>query len=96
MTALHLLNALRAREDHHATNLEKTKQLWKKFGHEVRAERRRKKIRLQLFADKLKVSRAMVSYLEAGTREWSMDRASDAVSALNRPECWPDVVPTKK
>lgn len=84
MTAFHLLNALIAREELHATNAEKTKQLWRKFGLQVRKERKRLGLRLNDFADELGVSGTMVSYMESGSREWSEDRARKAVEILTK------------
>lgn len=84
MTAYHLLNALIAREDQHATNVEKTKELWRKFGLQVRKERKRLGIRLNDFAKQLGVSGAMVSYMESGAREWNEERARKAVEILTQ------------
>lgn len=82
MTAHHLLTVLTTRENKHAENAAEIKQLWKKFGLQVRRERKRRGIKLADFAAVLGVSGAMVSYMESGVREWSEDRAKRAVEVL--------------
>lgn len=64
--------------------------LWKRFGAAIRSDRKRRKIPLKVFARDLGCSTTMVSYLEAGSREWTVERAELAVKLLTRREQWPD------
>ncbi len=84
LTAIHL--GLSALDKEHKALAE----LWGKFGASVRKERKRRKIALKAFAADLGISPTMASYLEAGTREWTVERAELAVRLLTRREDWPD------
>ncbi len=72
-------------EKHAALNI-----LWAKFGRAIRADRRRRKIRLKDFARGMGISPTYASYLESGKREWSIPRAELAVKLLTRREQWPE------
>lgn len=63
--------------------------LWRKFGAAIRADRRARKIPLKAFARRLGYTPTMVSYLEAGERQWDMEKAKLAVKLLTRREAWP-------
>jgi len=65
------------------------KALWRDFGRALRADRRRRKIRLKDFARGMGISPTYASYLESGKREWSIPRAELAVKLLTRREQWP-------
>lgn len=53
-----------------------------KFGHAIRAERKRQKIRLDVFSKNMGVSTTMTSYLESGSRGWNLTMAKRAVELL--------------
>lgn len=90
MTPRCLLRTLLARNQKRAFDEARTRSLWRQFGRSVRAERKEKKIRLVSFAARMGISRAMCSYLESGTRQWSLEKARKAVEVLTRPFFWPD------
>lgn len=60
------------------------KGLWRIFGREIRRLRREQRIGLKSFAKKLGVSCGMVSFMEAGEREWSDARARKAMKLLSK------------
>lgn len=64
--------------------------LWAKFSQSVRTERRRRKIKLKVFARGLDVTSTFAGMLEKNKRPWSIERAELAVKLLTRQEQWPD------
>lgn len=63
---------------------------WKRFGRQLREERKRRKIKREVFADLLGYTPTMLSYLEHGTRKWSLKQAELAVRLLTRRVQWPE------
>lgn len=63
---------------------------WKRFGKQLREERKRRKIKRAVFADLLGYTPTMLSYLEHGTRKWALDKAELAVRLLTRRVQWPN------
>jgi ribosome-binding protein aMBF1 (putative translation factor) len=58
--------------------------LWKDFGASVRETRRDQCIGLRAFAKQMKVSSAMIGYLESGKRQWNFEMARKAVKILSK------------
>jgi ribosome-binding protein aMBF1 (putative translation factor) len=92
MTAPTILTAIRMgesvlRKKHVALDL-----LWRKFGHEIRTQRKTRRMTLAMLAHKLGFSTQMVIYLERGERNWPKDSPEKAISILKlkRPAQWPD------
>ncbi len=84
LTAIHLgLHALS--EEHAALKL-----LWRKFSHAMRDERRKRRIKLKDFAEKMGISPTYLAYMESGLRPWTVERAELAVKLLTRREQWPN------
>lgn len=90
MLATSILNKITLAKAAEARRAQKIDAMWVKFGAAVRIERRTRKIPLKWFADQLGLTTAMVSYLEAGKRDWTLDRAELATRLLTRKEDWPD------
>jgi hypothetical protein len=63
---------------------------WQRFGVQLREERKRRKIKRAVFADLLGFTPTMLSYLEHGSRKWSLDKAELAVRLLTRRVQWPE------
>ena len=85
MTSAHrLFQRLIANERKRESERQAGEILWRQFGEAVRSERKRKRIRLNLFAGELGVSPAMVSYMESGKRNWGIGMARKAVLILSR------------
>lgn len=58
--------------------------LWSDFGRSVRQSRKKQQIGLKEFAADLSISRAMVSFLESGKRQWNFEMARKAVKLLGK------------
>lgn len=77
-----LLDSLIARNQKQQTSEARTALLWLSFGRAIRAERKRKKIKLERFASEMGISGGMVSYLESGARKWNFEMAMKAVKII--------------
>lgn len=90
MTPFSILATIRLRETACAHKESEMNKLWKQFGSEVRAARKRRKIGLNDMAARLGVTAALVAMMESGKRSWGTKRAEKVVHILCRPEQWPD------
>ena len=84
MTPVRILKAIDFFHKKHDIEAQYIDQLWIEFGTSVRETRRQRNIGLKEFACALKVSRAMVSYLESGKRQWNLEMAKRAVKLLSK------------
>jgi ribosome-binding protein aMBF1 (putative translation factor) len=60
------------------------KGLWADFGKSVREARKKQGVGLKQFAASMQLSRAMISFLESGKRDWNFNMARKAVKLLGK------------
>lgn len=60
------------------------KGLWSDFGKSVRESRKKQGVGLKEFAASMSLSRAMISFLESGKRDWNFKMARKAVKLLGK------------
>ncbi len=85
-----MITSMEADERRRKREREGTRRLWREFGRMVRAERKARRIRLDEFSRRMGLSSGMISYLESGTRQWSLAQAKKAIKMLVRHQMWPD------
>lgn len=73
-----ILRAISRLESDEKRRSAKLKELWLRFSTEVRLSRKKKGMSLDDFSKALGIGKSMLSYLETGGREWSLELAKRA------------------
>lgn len=99
MTPSQLLDDIKRQQVQARSSKKTLRRMWKRFGATVRDRRQQKGMSLATLAKRLRLSAAMLGYLELGQRQWSNAAAERAVKIFaphpmfpNAPVSTPDSV----